>query len=41
MPEQAADRIGRLAELMIAREASGVTVKEESPPPALPVAEGA
>lgn len=34
MPELAAERIGRLAELMIARGASGVTVKEEaiSPP---------
>ena len=29
LPEQAAERIGRLAELLIARGASGVTVKEE------------
>ena len=36
MPEQAAERIGRLAELMIARGASGVTVKEEAVSPALP-----
>ena len=35
MPEQAAERIGRLAELMIARGASGVTVKEEACAPAL------
>ena len=34
-PEQAAERIGRLAELMVARGTSGVTVKEEALPPAL------
>jgi ethanolamine ammonia-lyase small subunit len=34
-PEQAAERIGRLAELMIARGVSGVTVKEEASAPAL------
>jgi ethanolamine ammonia-lyase small subunit len=38
--EQAAERIGRLAELMIARSASGVTVKEEAVAPALPPAPG-
>jgi ethanolamine ammonia-lyase small subunit len=41
LPEQAADRIARLAELMIARDASGVSVKEEALPPALPAPEGA
>jgi ethanolamine ammonia-lyase small subunit len=34
-PEQAAERIGRLAELMIVRGVSGVTVKEEAGAPAL------
>jgi ethanolamine ammonia-lyase small subunit len=35
MPDLAAERIGRLAELLIARGASGITVKEEPIPPAL------
>jgi ethanolamine ammonia-lyase small subunit len=35
MPDQAADRIVRLAELMIARGTSGVSVKEEAPATAL------
>jgi ethanolamine ammonia-lyase small subunit len=35
MPEEAAQRIGRLAELMIVRGASGITVKEEVVPPTL------
>jgi ethanolamine ammonia-lyase small subunit len=37
-PEQAAERIARLAEQMIACKASGVTVKEEAIGPALPSA---
>jgi ethanolamine ammonia-lyase small subunit len=39
--EEAAQRIARLAELMIASGASGVTVKEEAVAPALPAADGA
>ena len=37
--ERAAERIARLAELMIACGSSGVTVKEEAVAPALPTAE--
>jgi ethanolamine ammonia-lyase small subunit len=37
--EVAAERIARLAELMMTRRASGVLVKEEVVPPALPTAE--